>query len=77
MSDASPKSSLTPEIVSMLENNKIAYETGGHSIALFTAADLIFVSPGISLTIEPLAVARRNNIPERRTSRRRACRGGW
>ena len=63
VSEASPKGSLTPEIVSMLEDNKIAYETGGHSIDFFTAADLIFVSPGISLTIEPLAVARKNNIP--------------
>ena len=29
----------------------------------FGTADLIFVSPGIPLTLEPLAVARRRNIP--------------
>lgn len=62
-SESSPKNTLKPEVVSMLEENKIAYETGGHSAAYFTAADLIFVSPGIPLSIEPLVVARNNNIP--------------
>ena len=62
-SESSPKKTLKPEVIALLEENKIAYETGKHSTAYFTAADLIFVSPGIPLTIEPLAVARSNNIP--------------
>ncbi len=51
------------EIITWLEENNIAFETGGHSMDLFTSADCIFVSPGIPLTIEPLAEARRQNIP--------------
>jgi UDP-N-acetylmuramoylalanine--D-glutamate ligase len=63
VSESLPQNSLLPEVVSMLEDQKITYETGGHSKDLFAAADLIFVSPGIPLTIEPLAAARRKNIP--------------
>ena len=63
VSESSPKNTLGPEVVSMLEENKIACETGGHSVDFFGTADLIFVSPGIPLTIEPLAFARRSNIP--------------
>ena len=63
VSESSPQNTLGPDVISMLEENKIAYETGGHSVDFFSAADLIFVSPGIPLTLEPLAVARRNNIP--------------
>ncbi|UCD65560.1 MAG: UDP-N-acetylmuramoyl-L-alanine--D-glutamate ligase [Deltaproteobacteria bacterium] len=63
VSESSPLSSILPEVLSWLEEKNIAYETGGHSIALFTTADIIFVSPGIPLSIEPLTKARQNNIP--------------
>ncbi len=62
VSESSSKSSISPEFVSWLEENNIAYETDGHSMGLFTSADLIFVSPGIPLTIEPLVEARRQNV---------------
>jgi len=61
-SESSSKSTISPEFVSWLEENNITYETDGHSMGLFTSADLIFVSPGIPLTIEPLVEARRQNI---------------
>ena len=63
VSEAAPKSSIAPEVIAWLEKNNIACETGGHGLDIFTAADLIFVSPGIPLNIEPLAEARRRNIP--------------
>jgi UDP-N-acetylmuramoylalanine--D-glutamate ligase len=63
VSDSSPRGTILPEILAWLEKNNIPCETGGHSIDLFTSADLIFVSPGIPLSIEPLVEARHNSIP--------------
>ena len=63
VSDSSPKDTIAPESLAWLEENNITYETDAHSIDIFTSVDLIFVSPGISLSIEPLVEARRNSIP--------------
>jgi UDP-N-acetylmuramoylalanine--D-glutamate ligase len=63
VSDSSPKGSIASEFFAWLKENNVACETDGHSIDFFTAADLIFVSPGIPLTIGPLAAARHQNIP--------------
>ena len=45
MSDSSHKDTIAPEILAWFEENNITFETGGHSMGLFTSADLIFVSP--------------------------------
>jgi UDP-N-acetylmuramoylalanine--D-glutamate ligase len=63
VSDSSPEGTIGPEIITWLEDNKITHEIGGHSIDMFISVDLIFVSPGIPLEIEPLAEARRRSIP--------------
>ena len=63
VSESSPQSSISPEFIAWLKENNIACETDGHTMDLFTSADLIFVSPGIPLTIKPLNEARRLNIP--------------
>jgi UDP-N-acetylmuramoylalanine--D-glutamate ligase len=63
VSESSPKSTILPEFIDWLEENNIPCETDGHSSDFFISTDLIFVSPGIPLTIEPLKNARRNNIP--------------
>jgi UDP-N-acetylmuramoylalanine--D-glutamate ligase len=63
VSESGPKSSILPEVITWLAEHNIHHETDGHRINFFTAADLIFVSPGIPLTIEPLVAARRQNIP--------------
>jgi len=63
VSESSPASSLSPETLTWLKDNNIHCETGGHSIRLFTAVDLVFVSPGIPLTMEPLVTARHRGIP--------------
>ena len=69
VSDSSPKGTTVPEILAWFEENNISYETGGHSIDMFASVDLIFVSPGIPLTIEPLVEARRRSIPGNRRTR--------
>ena len=63
VSESTAESSMAPDLVTWLKENNIDHETGGHSTKRFTAAELIFVSPGIPLNIEPLAAARRLNIP--------------
>lgn len=63
VSESSPAGSLSPAILAWFAENKISHETGGHSVDFFQSADCIFVSPGIPLTIEPLAAARQRNIP--------------
>lgn len=63
VSESSCKSSISPELIEWLTGNNIFCETDGHTLDLFTSADLIFVSPGIPLTIKPLNEARRLNIP--------------
>lgn len=63
ISDISPRSAINLKTLAMLDREGICYEFGGHTADLFKAADLIFVSPGIPLTLEPLAAARRLAIP--------------
>ncbi len=63
VSEYAEKNTILPEILAWLGKNEISFETGGHSIGLFTSVDLIFVSPGIPLSIEPLIEARRLSIP--------------
>ncbi len=63
VSDSSPQNSITPELVNWLKQENITCETGGHTSEFFSSADLIFVSPGIPLTLEQLSEARRKNIP--------------
>ena len=63
VSDASPKEAVAPETITWLKENNILHETDGHTIEMFTSVDLIFVSPGIPLSIAPLVDARRSSIP--------------
>jgi UDP-N-acetylmuramoylalanine--D-glutamate ligase len=63
VSDSSPKGTIAPEVLTWLENNNITYETGGHTTDLFTSVELIFVSPGIPLSIAPIVEAKRSSIP--------------
>ena len=63
VSESSPESSINPDTLTWLRNNNILCEIGIHSEALFTSVDLVFVSPGIPLTMEPLVAARRRRIP--------------
>jgi len=63
VSDLSPKSDINEETQQILDRHGVHLESGIHTAELFKTADLIFVSPGIPLTLEPLAAARRLAIP--------------
>jgi UDP-N-acetylmuramoylalanine--D-glutamate ligase len=60
--DAATPDRLGPEVPALAEMG-IALELGGHRPESFTSADLIVVSPGVPLTIPPLAAARTHGIP--------------
>ncbi len=42
---------------------QLAFDLGGHTPALFTAADLIVISPGVPLTVPAVAAALERGIP--------------
>ncbi len=63
VSDASPTSDINEETLQILDRHRVHLESGTHTAELFKATDLIFVSPGIPLTLEPLAAARQLAIP--------------
>ncbi len=46
-----------------LDDCNVHYDLGGHDIDLFKQADLIAVSPGVPLDIEPLAQAAAQGVP--------------
>jgi len=50
------------EYISMLRDLAIETELGEHRIGTFLNADLIVISPGVPLNIEPLETARANGI---------------
>ena len=57
LTDSREATALGPEVAA-LERAGARLELGGHDAETFTAADLIAVSPGVPLTIPPLAAAR-------------------
>lgn len=63
VSDSSPRKMIDPGIIDWLSANNIRFETGGHTPEFFAAADLIVVSPGVALNLEPLTAARRRCTP--------------
>lgn len=63
VSEAGPRETIDPQTIKELKDKKIFLETGGHSPKLFGAADLVVVSPGVALDLEPLSLARRRGVP--------------
>jgi UDP-N-acetylmuramoylalanine--D-glutamate ligase len=61
VSDSASADALKPELES-LRGGDVDYELGGHRTKTFLAADLIVVSPGVPLSIEPIREAQRKNI---------------
>jgi UDP-N-acetylmuramoylalanine--D-glutamate ligase len=61
LTDSSPASAFGPEVAAVGKAGA-ALELGGHSEASFLAADLVAVSPGVPLTIPPIAAARRKGV---------------
>jgi UDP-N-acetylmuramoylalanine--D-glutamate ligase len=61
LSDARPLPELSPEAAD-LGRAGVALETGGHVDTTFASADLIVVSPGVPLTLAPVAAARARGV---------------
>jgi UDP-N-acetylmuramoylalanine--D-glutamate ligase len=63
VSESTPKFKIDRNTLEMLKENGISLEAGGHTVDSFQSADLIFVSPGVPLDLQPLAIARSLSIP--------------
>jgi UDP-N-acetylmuramoylalanine--D-glutamate ligase len=63
LSDTRQESQQDPEDVDWLKARSIVQEFGGHHLATFMVPDLIVVSPGVPLTIDPLQAARTAGVP--------------
>ena len=63
VSDSRPAELLDQQLLTDLRNQGVTLETGGHTSEFFKAVDLVMVSPGVALDIEPLKAARRRAIP--------------
>ncbi len=63
VSDVAPAAGVNREVLQWLKQNDVFVETGGHSVRLFTAVDLIFTSPGVPLDTAVLNAARAKAIP--------------
>lgn len=63
VSESRPRRLIDKETLRWLESEQVALETDGHTPKLFASVDLIVVSPGVALDIEPLAAARKRCIP--------------
>lgn len=61
LSESRPAAELGPETTA-LRFAGVTLETGGHLEATFTGADLVAVSPGVPLTLAPIAAARRRGV---------------
>src|SRR5713101_5449391 len=57
LTDLRDASALGPEVAA-LGRDGVQLQLGGHDARSFLAADLVAVSPGVPLTIPPLAAAR-------------------
>ena len=62
VSDLRRKEAFGAELVA-LEPYNVRWDLGGHTEALFTAADLVIVSPGVPIGIPAIAVATAKGVP--------------
>jgi len=61
LSDQRQARDLGPEVAALAARG-VAFEFGRHEEATFSGADLVVVSPGVPLSIQPLAAARRRGV---------------
>ena len=61
LTDAKPAAALGPEVAA-LGRDGARLELGGHDASSFVSADLVAVSPGVPLTIGPIAEARTKGV---------------
>lgn len=63
VSESRPRNEIDAKTIDWLTAENVFLETGGHSAELFGSVDIIVVSPGVPLEMEPLTAARRKSIP--------------
>ena len=63
INDIKPLAEIDDVLVTECLDLGIHLETGGHKTKTFINTDMIILSPGIPLDIEPLQAARQNDIP--------------
>jgi UDP-N-acetylmuramoylalanine--D-glutamate ligase len=63
ITDMKAASALQENVLKEFLDLGIRLETGGHKEETFTQADIIVVSPGVPLTIEPIQAAQEKHIP--------------
>ena len=63
ISERKRESEFTPDLLNQVRDLGILLETGGHSMGTFLDSDMIVLSPGVPLDLEPLVAARKKGIP--------------
>jgi UDP-N-acetylmuramoylalanine--D-glutamate ligase len=63
ISDVRPEADLDPDLLRESLGFGVGMETGGHNKKTFLKSDMIILSPGVPLDIEPLEAARAAGIP--------------
>lgn len=63
VSEKQGESDLDKDVLADLLRSGVKLELGGHKVKTFLGVDLIVVSPGVPLDIQPLAEAREKKIP--------------
>jgi len=61
LSDARPAAQLSD--LDLLQQEGVRLDLGGHTAALFNAADLVVISPGVPLTVPVLTDCQRQGVP--------------
>lgn len=63
VSDLRCESDFAPELLAEMEEAGVRLETGGHKSDTFREADLVVVSPGVPLDIDPVVAALESGVP--------------
>lgn len=63
ISETAPLEGIPPAALAWVEENRIPLEAGGHTVKTFLGTELIVVSPGVPLDIEPIRAAEGAGIP--------------
>lgn len=63
ISESAATHDISPDKLAWTKENRVPLEAGVHSIKTFLEAELIVVSPGVPLEIEPIKAAQRAGIP--------------
>ncbi len=63
ISEAKGESEFSPGLLNQVRDLGILLETGGHRMETFLGSDLVVLSPGVPLDLQPLNAARQKGVP--------------